>query len=679
MMGFLNSQNVTENNEYSNRDQLHTIPVVFHVVHLGEEIGTGTNISDEQILDGLRVLNEDFRKIANTNGDGNGVDVEIEFCLAQRDTNDAPTTGINRVDGSIWPEYLEYGIRSAPFFNGYSEVSLKSATSWDRSSYLNIWVVSEINNNNASGGTLGYAFFPTDMIQDGIVILHNVIGTFGNVTPNYNQGRVLTHEVGHYLGLFHTFGMYSDCEDAFSETNCSSQGDQICDTPPTSENFSCAIPNCEGAQIENYMDYTQQECKNMFTQGQKDRMRGSFGILHPFRITLLDSDACIPVDGFNIALTNPNVIRWCGSSDLTPQIEVLNLGTVEVNNFTILSTIEGSEYMVQKDCVLTTPLQPNEHILIDFPTSAVGYGNYMVNFELLTEDIYSGDNTISYSVSNQPSQEIGFSIYPDAFSNETSWVLKNSSDSVIYEVDMFTYPNGNFGIEYQYYFCLPNDCYSFTIYDNCGDGMAFGPGSYQFTYGEEVLVSHTSQFVLCGGCIGQASYTGPNETCWDERFEVFCLENAGTGQSCEDLNENDVCDFDDVYGCTDSSANNFNSNANVDDGSCTYNIYGCTDPSANNYNPNANIEDGSCTYNIYGCTDPLATNYDPSANMDDGSCLYVSVEEAIRDEVKLIKTIKILDISGRVINIGQYTSSGLYILFIQYEDGTYDTKKISMN
>ena len=78
----------------------------------------------------------------------------------------------------------------------------------------------------------------------------------------------------------------------------------------------------------------------------------------------------------------------------------------------------------------------------------------------------------------------------------------------------------------------------------------------------------------------------------------------------------------DVLGCTDGTANNFNPNANVDDGSCTYDIYGCTDEDANNFNPDANVDDGSCTYDIFGCTDPEANNYDSTANVDDGSCTY---------------------------------------------------------
>jgi len=81
------------------------------------------------------------------------------------------------------------------------------------------------------------------------------------------------------------------------------------------------------------------------------------------------------------------------------------------------------------------------------------------------------------------------------------------------------------------------------------------------------------------------------------------------------------CTYD-IYGCTDAEANNYNPLANVDDGSCTYDILGCTDPSANNFNPSANIDDGSCTYDVFGCTDNTALNYNPFANIDDGSCEY---------------------------------------------------------
>ncbi len=78
----------------------------------------------------------------------------------------------------------------------------------------------------------------------------------------------------------------------------------------------------------------------------------------------------------------------------------------------------------------------------------------------------------------------------------------------------------------------------------------------------------------------------------------------------------------DVDGCMDPSATNYDPSANTADGSCTYDIDGCTDPTADNYDPSANTDNGSCTYTVSGCTDSSANNYDPSANSDDGSCTY---------------------------------------------------------
>jgi len=97
-------------------------------------------------------------------------------------------------------------------------------------------------------------------------------------------------------------------------------------------------------------------------------------------------------------------------------------------------------------------------------------------------------------------------------------------------------------------------------------------------------------------------------------------QEANNYDSTADLDDGS-CTYD-ILGCTDPEANNFDPEANVDDGSCTYDVLGCTDASANNYNPFANVDDGSCQYDVFGCTDEDALNYNPFANIDDGSCLY---------------------------------------------------------
>ncbi|MEO0404407.1 MAG: M43 family zinc metalloprotease, partial [Bacteroidota bacterium] len=250
---------------------IHSIPVVIHVVHEGEPIGQGSNISDEQIFSAMDALNEDFRKMTGTNGDGDGVDVRIEFCLAKRTPEGEATNGIVRIDGSIVPNYAEEGIRASGEV-GAIELDIKGLSTWDRESYMNVWIVNEIEDNDALNGIQGYAYFPVDHPVDGIVVLHNAFGTVGNIKPNTALNRTFTHEVGHYFGLYHTFHDTDDCDD---EINCDVQGDRVCDTPVTPLAVSCANPACGNQQVENYMDYTAESCRNMFTQGQKDRMRNA--------------------------------------------------------------------------------------------------------------------------------------------------------------------------------------------------------------------------------------------------------------------------------------------------------------------------------------------------------------------------------------------------------------------
>lgn len=254
-------------------NELIKIPVVVHIIHnrLDNVIGGegNSNITDEQVYSQIKVLNNDFRKKIGTLGYNTnqvGADMEVEFYLATIDPDGNPTTGINRV----------YSAKAAFDILGERNV-LSNLSYWDSNRYLNIWVTTIADNY------IGYGEFPTgefdgldltetSELTDGVFIDHEVFG-FKTGTANqgiYQYGRTLTHEVGHWFGLIHTWG----------DSYC---GDDYCaDTPPTensnsSSNCRNKFSTCKGVRtqnmIENYMDYTPDSCMNVFTVNQKERMR----------------------------------------------------------------------------------------------------------------------------------------------------------------------------------------------------------------------------------------------------------------------------------------------------------------------------------------------------------------------------------------------------------------------
>ena len=271
-----NNQNHANNNLKST---LYTIPVVVHVMHLGESIGTGTNISEIQIQQAIAGLNDRFRNV-----NALGVDVELEFCLASIDPNGNSTNGINRVDGSGVANYSANGI--TPTGNpcsGAIATAIKDLSRWPVSDYYNIWVVSEICN----GSFVGYASYPVGGLYDGLVIV--------STSMTSNSGT-LPHEVGHGFFLYHTFNGDGGNVSCPVDTNCLIDGDRVCDTPPHKQS-DCGTTNpCTLAGVwdnsrYNYMAYC--PLVNRFTQGQKDRIRAT-AIVAP-RASLLTSVGCGPL------------------------------------------------------------------------------------------------------------------------------------------------------------------------------------------------------------------------------------------------------------------------------------------------------------------------------------------------------------------------------------------------
>ncbi len=240
-----------ENNK-SAMPPIYIIPVVFHILH---EYGT-ENISDAQVLDAMRILNEDYRKtnadFANTvSFTGIAADSEIEFRLAKKDPNGICTNGIDRIYSS------ETNVGDDGSKLNY----------WPRNKYLNIWVVKTI-----ASGAAGYAYLPgtTAAVNDGIMILSSYIGSIG--TGSLQRSHALTHEVGHWLNLNHTWGTSNN---PGLSTNCSGD-DGVTDTPNTIGWTSCNLTgtSCSSLDnVQNFMEYSY--CSTMYTTGQKTRMRSA--------------------------------------------------------------------------------------------------------------------------------------------------------------------------------------------------------------------------------------------------------------------------------------------------------------------------------------------------------------------------------------------------------------------
>lgn len=325
----------------TNQKQLstvYTIPIIFHVIHSGQPIGTFPNISQGQINSQITVLNQDFsgngfnssnypsnafvnwvinQSIPSTNIDGNGrvkiADVGIQFCLATKDTNGnlLPEPGINRIN------YLSLSLPNPSSYSStatmkpYLDNILKPQTIWDVTKYLNVWITDKNNSLPYTGVASGPPFsglmdLPnnTTSSTDGIWCFAKVIGSnslfpSGIYSSPIVEGRTLTHEVGHYLGLRHISG----------DAPCAT--DYCNDTPPAAaQNIgapsypfnvgSCTSPanTPDGEMFMNFMDYSWDPYKYMFTADQTTRMRTAM-INSPFRNQLGNHNLCSIPLGLN--------------------------------------------------------------------------------------------------------------------------------------------------------------------------------------------------------------------------------------------------------------------------------------------------------------------------------------------------------------------------------------------
>lgn len=268
---------------------VYQVPLVVHIMHKGEALGEGSNISDAVVHSGIQNLNNFWRKVSGSVGDGDGVDMKIEFALAVQDEKGRCTNGIVRKDMSAISDYVNYGVEGSgiPDYKADAVVnSLKEFSFWNPEKYYNVWLVHEIDNSDCDSETYtaGYSFYPSDhgRANDGSVLLICAITSELNNT--------WAHEMGHALNLPHTFdgdddlnnGAYQCGDDGIDDTPMHIRSMFIddlyndcdnADVNPCDPNFDALMsPTHRGNgthqdHIYNHMDYS--GCANEFTYGQR--------------------------------------------------------------------------------------------------------------------------------------------------------------------------------------------------------------------------------------------------------------------------------------------------------------------------------------------------------------------------------------------------------------------------
>jgi hypothetical protein len=271
-------------------NEIITVPVVVHVLYNQSY----QNISQAQILSQLKSLNDDFRRMnadaANTPAAfrNEAADVLIMFCLAQLDPRGRTTNGIIRKQ------------TNKSYFTLNDAVKFSAAggdDAWDSKKYLNIWVCP------IQGSALGYSSIPgSTPDRDGVVIAYDAFGTTGLLRPSYNKGRTATHEVAHWLGLKHIWGDQTCGDDGVGDTPQQESYNSQCVSFPS---VSSCSPDARGDMFMNFMDYTPDACMNIFTHGQKVKMRSLFSI-NGARNTFMSSFVCDSTLGAGEAVPPPS-------------------------------------------------------------------------------------------------------------------------------------------------------------------------------------------------------------------------------------------------------------------------------------------------------------------------------------------------------------------------------------
>ncbi|HNP19845.1 MAG TPA: choice-of-anchor J domain-containing protein [Fulvivirga sp.] len=426
-----------------------TIPVVVHIVHNGEPLGTGMNIPDDQIYSQIEVLNEDFRRMNDdrsntpTTFQPVAADVELQFVLAARDPEGLPTDGITRTNGE------------RPLWELSDNYALKAISYWPAEDYLNIWVT------DLGSKFLGYAQFPVSNLDgletssengltDGVVIDYFAFGSklkvpSANIHSTYDRGRTATHEIGHFFGLRHIWGdggcsVDDYCADTpLASTDHGNLNNCTFPGPNTCSNESPDLPD----MFQNFMDYTDDVCMNLFTLDQKTRIRTVLDN-SPRRASLVTSKGAIaPVSVANdIGIRNIIAPQSAVCGDvLIPEIEIRNYGTNAVSSVSISFNLNGGLMESKSFNVTLDPLEITSVSFSEIALPAIGVNTF--NFEVSavnsSTDNNADNNQKEINVTIPPNGTLPVRVNFDQL--PTDWNITNSDGLTTWET--FQAPNSD--------------------------------------------------------------------------------------------------------------------------------------------------------------------------------------------------------------------------------------------